>query len=119
MVAEAFDHLSVSHVGAVTVCRIVPKNLFDERIVDEVRQELARLVAEKQLKSLVVNFSSVEMMGSMGLSTMVMLNRKVKVYRGRLILCGMRSNVHEVFAVSRLTKLFDIKDTRADALAAF
>ena len=119
MVGEAFHHLSVSRVGAVTVCRIVQDNLFDDRIVDEVRQELARLIAEQEPKSLVVNFSSVELIRTMGLSAMVMLNRKVKSCEGRLILCGMRSKVHEVFVVSSLDKLFDIKNTEPDALAAF
>ena len=119
MVREACRHLSIWHVGAVTVCRFVPDSLLDERVVDEVRQELVHLVDNEQTGKLLLNFSSVKLIHSIGLAALVTLNRKVKTCGGKLILCGMRPDVREVFAVSRLTKLFDIEDTEADALAAF
>ena len=34
-------------------------------------------------------------------------------------LCNIRPEIYEVFAITKLNKLFDIKDDEADALAAF
>jgi anti-sigma B factor antagonist len=38
---------------------------------------------------------------------------------GQLKLSNIRPEIYEVFAITKLNKLFDIKDDEADALAAF
>ena len=38
---------------------------------------------------------------------------------GKLKFSNIRPEIYEVFAITKLNKLFDIKDDEADALAAF
>ena len=47
------------------------------------------------------------------------LDKKVKANGGRLKLSNIRPEIYEVFAITKLNKLFDIKDDETDALAAF
>ena len=43
----------------------------------------------------------------------------MKAHRGKLKLSNIRPEIYEVFAITKLNKLFDIKDDEADALAVF
>ncbi len=48
-----------------------------------------------------------------------LLDKKVKAHGGKLKLSNIRPEIYEVFAITKLNKLFDIKDDEADALASF
>ena len=43
----------------------------------------------------------------------------MKAHGGMLKLSNIRPEIFEVFTITRLNRLFDIKDDEADALAAF
>ena len=70
-------------------------------------------------KKLVLNFSSVDFLSSAALGKLITLDKKMKAKSGKLKLCNIRPEIYEVFAITRLNRLFDIKDEEADALAAF
>ena len=74
---------------------------------------------QEKRKNLLLNFSSVEFLSSAALGKLITLDKKVKANGGRLKLSNIRPEIYEVFAITKLNKLFDIKDDEADALAAF
>ena len=47
------------------------------------------------------------------------MDKKVKSHGGKLKLSNIRPEIYEVFAITKLNKLFDIKEDESDALAAF
>lgn len=111
--------LQVSEVGEVTVVRFVDRKILDEANIQELGQELFQLVEENQRKNLLLNFSSVEFLSSAALGKLITLDKKVKAHGGNLKLSNIRPEIYEVFAITKLNKLFDIKDDEADALAGF
>jgi anti-sigma B factor antagonist len=111
--------LQVSEVGDVTVVRFVDRKILDEANIQELGQELFQLVEEDHRKNLLLNFSSVEFLSSAALGKLITLDKKVKAHRGKLKLSNIRPEIYEVFAITKLNKLFDIKDDEADALAVF
>ena len=66
-----------------------------------------------------LNFSSVEFLSSAALGKLITLDKKVKVHNSKLKLSNIRPEIYEVFAITKLNKLFDIYDNEADALTAF
>ncbi len=48
-----------------------------------------------------------------------MMDKKVKAAGGKLRLCSLRAEIMEVFTITKLSRVFDIKKTEADALKAF
>ena len=44
------------------------------------------------------------------------MDKKVKAAKGKLRLCAIRADIYEVFAITKLNKLFDMKDTLEAAL---
>jgi anti-sigma B factor antagonist len=111
--------IEVAQMGEVTVVRFVDKKILDEANIQELGTELFKLVEQEKRKNLLLNFSSVEFLSSAALGKLITLDKKVKANGGRLKLSNIRPEIYEVFAITNLNKLFDIKDDEADALAAF
>jgi anti-sigma B factor antagonist len=111
--------LQVSEVGDVTVVRFVDRKILEEDKIDELGRELFKLVEEAGRKTLLLNFSHVEFLSSAALGKLITLDKKVKNHQGRLKLSNIRPEIYEVFAITKLNKLFDIREDEADALASF
>jgi anti-sigma B factor antagonist len=111
--------LEVSEVGDVTVVRFVDRKILDVTNIHELGRELFQLVEEQNKKKILLNFSAVEFLSSETLGELIKLEKKVKQHSGKLILSNIKPEIYEVFAITRLNKLFDIKDDEAQALAAF
>lgn len=114
-----YRRVDVNEVGDVTVVRFVDRKILDEANIQELGQELFGLVEDPNRKNFLLNFSSVEFLSSAALGKLITLDRKVKSHNGKLKLSNIRPEIYEVFQITRLNKLFDIKDDEADALAAF
>lgn len=111
--------LEVSDVGDVTVVRFVDRKILDVTNIHELGRELAQLVEEQHKKKLLLNFTTVEFLSSETLGELIKLEKKVKQHNGKLMLTNIKPEIYEVFAITRLNKLFDIRDDEAEALAGF
>lgn len=111
--------LEVSDVGDVAVVRFVDRKILDEANIQELGQELFQLVEKEERSRLLLNFSTVDFLSSAALGKLITLDKKVKARGGKLKLSNIRPEIYEVFMITNLNKLFDIKDDEADALASF
>ena len=111
--------IEVTMQGEVTVVRFVDRKILDEANIQELGTELFKLVEQEKRKSLLLNFSNVEFLSSAALGKLITLDKKMKAMGGKLKLSNIRPEIYEVFAITKLNKLFDIKDDEADALATF
>jgi anti-sigma B factor antagonist len=114
-----YRRVRISEVGGVTVVRFVDRKILDVSNIQELGDELAALVEQDDRKRLLLNFSDVEFLSSAALNKLIVVERKVKAHAGALKLCNLRPEIYEVFVITRLNQLFDIKDNEADALASF
>jgi anti-sigma B factor antagonist len=114
-----YRRLTISDVGDVTVVRFVDRKILDELNIQELGQELFQLVEEDKKTRLLLNFQQVEFLSSAALGKLITLDKKVKAHGGKMKFSNIRPEIYEVFAITKLNKLFDIKDDEADALAAF
>lgn len=69
-------------------------------------------------KVLVLDFSGVTFISSIGLRALMIAIKQVKAQGGRMILAELTPLVLEVFKISRFDMLFEIHPSRAAALAA-
>ena len=111
--------LEINEVGEVTVVHFRDQKIIEDLGIQELGQELFHLVEGEDRKKLVLNFSQVDFLSSAALGKLITLDKKVKGRGGMLKLCNIRAEIYEVFAITRLNKLFDIREDEADALAAF
>ena len=111
--------IDVSKVGEVTVVKFVDKKILDEAGILELGTELFGLVEQDNRKSLLLNFSGVEFLSSAALGKLITLDRKVKSHRGRMKMSCIRPEILEVFQITKLNKIFDIRKDEAEAISAF
>jgi len=112
------NRIDVSDVGEVSVVQFKDRKILDESNIQEMGRELFDLVEQNRGKIL-LNFMNVEFLSSAALGKLITLDKKLKGVRGQLKLSNIRPEIYEVFAITRLNKLFDIHDDEADALATF
>jgi anti-sigma B factor antagonist len=114
-----YRRLDVSEVGDVTVVRFRDPKIIEDLNIQELGSEMFRLVEEEQRRKLLLNFSGVDFLSSAALGKLITLDKKVKAHAGQLKLSNIRPEIFEVFQITKLTRLFDIRDDEAGALAAF
>ena len=109
--------IKINQSGQVTVVTFIDSKIIDEAEIQELGQELYDLVERDGRKKIVLNFSNVEFLSSAALGKLIGFDKRVKQHSAELILSNIRPEIYEVFAITKLTKLFEIKDDEADALA--
>jgi anti-sigma B factor antagonist len=115
----AHRRIDVSKVGEVTVVKFVDKKILDEASIQELGVELFSLVEHDNRKSVLLNFSNVEFLSSAALGKLITLDRKVKAAKGRLKMSNIRPEIFEVFQITKLNKVFDIRTDEVEAISAF
>ncbi len=111
--------INVEEVGDVTIASFVDKKILDENNIQLIGSQLFALIEEDGRKRIILDFSNVEYLSSAALGKLITMDKKVKGSGGKLRLCSIRPDIYEVFAITKLNKLFDIKDTQEDALQGF
>ena len=112
------NRISVTDVGDTAVVNFMDRKILDEANIQEMGRELFNLV-DNDRKQILLNFSNVEFLSSAALGKLITLDKKVKSSNGQLRLSNIRPEIYEVFAITRLNKLFEIHDDEAGGLASF
>ena len=114
-----YRRLDVNEVGDVTVVRFRDHKIIEDVNIQELGQEMFRLVETDGRHKLLLDFSSVDFLSSAALGKLITLDKKTKAHGGVLKLANIRAEIYEVFSITKLNRLFDIRRDEADALAAF
>lgn len=118
MTAQA--RIDVRDVDGVKIVKFLDRQLFDERTVREVSDQVsASLPNDGSPIRLVLDFTDVGLISSSFLSKLILLQRRVDGTHGKLRLCELSPVLQSVFRTSNLDRLFTIdRDARA-ALESF
>lgn len=108
--------LEIEEVHDVTVATLTTKRILNEELIQVLGNELFALVDIDGRKKIVLDFKRVEYFSSAALGKLITLDKKVKTAKSKLRLCSLNPEIYEVFVITRLTKLFDIRDNREEAL---
>ena len=112
--------LSINELAdGITRVAFLDRNILEEGIIQQIGDELEALIESKETPKLMLVFSSVEHLSSAALGTLITVNTRVKAKDGQLRLCEIDKQIHEVFIITKLNKLFEIHDTEAKALGSF
>ena len=100
--------------SGVKVVRFNDRQLFDERTVREVSEQIAAAMPNDGSPiKLIIDFTDVALISSSLLSKLILLQRRVDASHGKLRLCEMSPVLQSVFRTSNLDRLFTIdRDVR-------
>jgi anti-sigma B factor antagonist len=111
--------LDLEEVGDVTVVSFVDKKILDEQNIQIIGEQLFDLVDNQGKKKILLNFGNVEFLSSAALGKLITLNKKAQTSGGKLVMCNIVKEIYEVFAITKLDKLFKIYKDEQAALQAF
>jgi anti-sigma B factor antagonist len=114
-----YRRIVVVEEGSVSIVRFIDKKIVDSASIEQLGEEMNALVSVDKRSTILLNFEGVEFMSSAALNKLISLNSKLKPIQGRLKLCNLRAEIKEVFTITRLDRVFDIRKTELDALEAF
>jgi anti-anti-sigma factor len=121
MSEKPFKHISCP----IMVIRIEPAQLVGDVLADAVREEFLAARRAVGARHVVVDFQPVTYLSSASFRPLLSLLREVRAQQGRLVLCNLQPDVHEVFSVTRLISsngdspaAFEVQTDLASAIAS-
>jgi anti-sigma B factor antagonist len=111
--------MSVTKIGDLATVRFTDKKIVDSGNIEEMGEEMFSLVDKDHIKHVLLNFEGVEFLSSAALNKLILMDKRVKQVGGVLRLCSLKAEIMEVFTITRLNRVFDIRKTESDALKAF
>ena len=114
--ATGHRRLDIEEIGDVTIARFIDKKILDETNIQIIGNQLFGLVDEDGRQKIILDFTNVEYLSSAALGKLITMDKKVKAAKGSLRLCSIRPEIYEVFAITKLNKLFKIFEDQEKAL---
>jgi anti-sigma B factor antagonist len=85
---------------------------------DRALRRAIRAALDGGARMFVVNLRDVSLVDSSGVADLATSQTAVRKHGGRLTLCHLSQKLKDIFAITRLDKVFETYDTEADAVAA-
>ena len=117
--AEASTHVTVIDVNDVKRVEFSARKILDELVINEILTELVALIESTDGIKMLLDFENVEHLSSAALGMLITLKKRTDDANGQLRLAKISPQIFEVFKITRLDKLFDIRDTVEDAMGSF
>jgi anti-sigma B factor antagonist len=121
-VGKSFQYtfLDLKDAGEVLVVRFKQASILDQVVIDQIGREFEQVGLEASgNRKLLLDFHTVEFMSSAMLGKLIQLNKRCKVDKIKLKLCGIAKNPLDVFKITKLDKLFEIHKDALAAVASF
>ena len=113
-------HLNIVEKLDVVVVSFNDARLLDEATISVIGQEFSKLTLEAAAeRKLLLSFARVSFMSSAMLGQIMRLSKQAKADKIDLKLCDISPEIMEVFKITRLEKVLDIRKTEQAALEAF
>ena len=115
------DHsrLKIERIGDITIATFLDQKILDETKIRIIGSELFGLVDEDGRLKILLDFSNVEYLSSAALGKLIIIDKKLKAANGNLRMCSIRPDVYEVFAITKLNKVFSVYENQDQALEGF
>ena len=98
---------------------VAPAGRIDHRSAAELEAALTPLLADATARRgpLVLDFSAVDYISSVGLRVLMIAARQMRVAQARLGVAALQSVVAEIFSISRFDRVLAVSGTLEEALA--
>jgi anti-anti-sigma factor len=105
--------------GEIRVIFLDAPRLVDEAIIEQCHREILELLNKTEEKLMLLHFGRVAFMSSTALGMLVRVHKKCKEFEVSLKMCNISPDIHKVFKITGLDKVFGIYADAAGAMEAF
>ena len=111
--------LRITQDDGITLIEFIDRNILDEANIQQIGDEIAKLVDEASQPKMLISFENVDHLSSAALGTLITINNKIRNKDGQLRLANIDPRIYEVFVITKLNRLFQIHDNAEQAIASF
>lgn len=111
--------LLVENVQDVKVISFLENSILDASQISEISAELNGLIENSKCRKMVFDFEQVRFLSSQALGMLITLQKKLDAAGGILKMAAMRSELHQVFKITKLDRLFKFFPTIDEAIKDF
>ena len=105
-------------MGYGTVINLLTTKLIEDSVITELEELVLQVIKHAKVPNIVLNFDNVIFLSSSVLRTLIKINTAVAERKGQLRLCSIESKILEVFKITKLDKVFDIRQDVDMAVAS-
>jgi anti-sigma B factor antagonist len=113
------SRIRVADQDGVMRIEFVDRNILDEANIQQIGDEIGKIVDAQDPPKLLISFQNVDHLSSAALGTLITINNRVRGKQGQLRLADIDPQIYEVFVITKLNKLFQIYDNAEQAMASF
>jgi anti-anti-sigma factor len=113
------NELLVQRYKDVTVVSFQNVMVLDSANIEALGRNLLDLVEKQDTRKLVLEFTAVKFMSSQALGVLLQLKRAMEPVKGEVVIVGIRPELHKVFKITNLHKMFKFHDELDKALQEF
>jgi anti-sigma B factor antagonist len=107
------------HPENIAVVTILESRILDEQNINDIGKDLMELVTKRYMIKMVIDLGEVKYLSSAVLRQLIALYKAIKAEKGDLKICRVAPEVREVFKITQLDKMIEIKDDLESAINAF
>jgi len=105
--------------GDVAVVTLLEGRILDESNINELGRQLMDLVTKQYMIKMIIDLGAVQYLSSAVLRQFIALYKAIKEEKGDLKLCRVNPEIREVFKITQLDKMIEIKEDLDTAINAF
>ena len=113
----ADETITIETTGSVAVVTLnIAEITFN--VSEKLQADVTALIGEQPGLAVVLDLSALKFLGSLGLTTLVVLLKRLREARGRFLVAGLAGQRLRVVELMRMTKVFDLHPDVPSAMAA-
>jgi len=109
-------NLEMEKTGTVVIV-IMPGETFEAAAVEDFKHNIAPVIEDNT--HVIFDLSNIRFLDSMGCGALLSCHRKLKEKEGKMGLCCAQKQVSAIFDLMGFPQLFDVFETREEALEAY
>lgn len=111
------SHFNVQQIGESTVVEFTSPSLMDPIELEQIAQQLYKLVDEQDHRRLILDFEKVQYLSSQAIGILLALQKKLSALKkSSLVLCGVGARLMELLRITRLDRVMTIKPSQKEAI---
>lgn len=99
--------------GEIALVRLLEQTLADRPAIANAARRWLSIVAASHCSRLLLDCSGMQRLSTDVLSALIVLDRRLKRRRSKVVLCGISPAVRATFSITRIDRLFEIRDLHA------
>lgn len=117
--ADGESRLTIENSEQVIQIGFLDRNILEETAIQKIGDQVSDLLDATPNPKLLIDFVNVEHLSSAALGMLITINNRIRAKGGQLRLASIDPQIYEVFAITKLNKLFNICDSAKEAMSSF